>query len=192
MSELLTLQTLAPALGILLGFTVQTAIGFAAGLVSLPIILIALPLPEAVATLSIFNLVFSVIQVAKNYRDVERETFMVLAPGTAFGVMAGALLLSFGSPTILKRALGIFIFVYIIHRYTNKKPIAVKDIHGYVLSSIGGFFAGLFSSGAPPFVVYMTSKYSEPKLIRANLIGILSITNFLRPIVLVSTGILNF
>lgn len=180
------------SLAIFLGFTVQTTVGFAAGLVSLPIILFALPLPEAVAVISVFNLSFSILQVWRNRKLIEIGTYKELGAGTAVGVVLGASLLSFGSPDVLKRVLGLFILLYVGWRYWRKKRFNTTKQIGYLLSLVGGFFAGLFSSGAPPFVVYLSNKYEDPAKMRANIIGVLAITNVLRPMVLIYTGVLTW
>ncbi|MCB0359187.1 MAG: sulfite exporter TauE/SafE family protein, partial [Bdellovibrionales bacterium] len=172
-------------------FAVQTTLGFAAGLVGLPILLLALPIATAVAFLSIFNLCFSLFQLRRARSLIRGETYRVLAPGTILGVITGACVLSFAEPDVLKPALGIFILLYLAYRLTNPRPLRLSVAIGFLLSLIGGFFAGLFSSGAPPFVVYLSNRFSEPAEFRANLIGVLAITNLLRPIVLIVTGVLS-
>lgn len=180
------------SLAVFVGFTVQTALGFAAGLTSLPILLLALPLPQAVATITIFNFVFACIQLPKKLPDMDRDTILPLIPAKVVGICIGVYLLSYGSPTILKKALGVFILIYVVYRLRGGIKCSISKLLGNILSFTTGFFAGLFSSGAPPMVVYMSSKFEDdPVKMRANLIGILSVSNFLRPVLFIVTGLLT-
>ena len=53
-------------IGVGIGFYIQTVAGFAAALVTLPIILKVLNIQEAVALMSIFFFLFSIILIYKN------------------------------------------------------------------------------------------------------------------------------
>ena len=174
-----------------LGFLIQTVSGFAGGLVALPILLFVLPIAESVALISIFTLTFSVIQICRQWRDIDRQIYLDLGLMTVLGVCIGSLLLSFGSSKALKKALGIFVILYLLQRKLKSQTLNITKPKAAALGLIGGFFAGLFSSGAPPFVIYVMNQYKDPQSIRANIIGILAITNFTRPLVLVSTGVLS-
>lgn len=178
---------------IFVAFTVQSVLGFAAGLTSLPILLSVHPLPDAVAISTIFNLVFSAIQVPKTISLMDKQTLKSLIPANILGIAIGASVLSFGQPAILKKFLGAFILLFLFYKLRGKIVCNISKMWGNVLVCIGGFFAGLFTAGAPPIVIYFSNKYEDtPEVFRANLIGMLAISNFLRPVFLIFTGVLNW
>ena len=181
-----------PIVAIFIGFSVQTAIGFAAGLISLPIILLSFEMKEAVALISIFNLIFSGTQLPKVWGDIDKKVYKDLAVATVIGVCIGVAVLLLGKPLILKKALGIFTICYVIYSLSSKEKIKKFAKIASVFGFMGGFFAGLFSSGAPPFVIYLSNKYDDPKVLRASTIGILAITNVIRPAALLIQGVYTY
>lgn len=188
---MIALDEVVICIALLLGYLVQTIAGFAAGLVSLPLMVSVLPIASAVGIISVFNFIFSGIQLHRNRRLIDLSIYRDLAPATIVGIFIGALLLSYGDPYLLKKLLGIFIIAYLVYRWKQPERITITPLRSIMLGLIGGFFAGLFSSGAPPFVLYMMNRFSEPEKFRANVIGILAIANFVRFFVLLFTGVIN-
>lgn len=177
------------SLAILLGFTVQTTIGFAGGLISLPIILLTYDLKEAVALVSVFNFIFSIKLLTKVWPLIDKAVYKELAVATILGVVAGVAVLMYGKPVFLKRLLGFFTICYVFYSLSSKEEPKSFGNFGYLFGFTGGFFAGLFSSGAPPFVIYLNSKYKDPKILRASIIGALALTNVARLLLLIVEGV---
>ena len=66
-------------LAVSVGFFVQTVSGFAAGLIAFPIFLLVHDLKDAVAFMSVFFLLFSVILLIRHWRTVDRGIIKDLA-----------------------------------------------------------------------------------------------------------------
>jgi uncharacterized membrane protein YfcA len=179
-------------IGVGLGFYVQTVIGFAAALVALPIILYILNIQESVALLSIFFLIFGIILIYKNWKLIEKKTILEMLIGIIAGLLLGIYILKFGSPIILKKALGIFIIVFVGYLFIKEKKIKSFKKLGPLFGFIGGTFSGLFSTGGPPIVFYIYNKLDKSNIIRATIIGTLGITDFLRFPLLIFSGILTY
>src|SRR5690606_7265475 len=77
------------AIGIFAGFYVQTVVGFAGTLVSLPILLLAMPLPDAIAYVSIFYLFSSVSLIFKQWKNIDKKVILQLALATIVGIVIG-------------------------------------------------------------------------------------------------------
>jgi uncharacterized protein len=169
------------AAAISLGFFVQTTIGFAAALTALPILLIALDLPDAVALLSIFFASFSLILVPKNWHNIDKKIFLKLGISSILGVYLGAqLLTTYGHLTILTKILGVLILLYIGYTHLKKKKIKAFQKGAPIFGFIGGIFSGLFSTGGPIFVAYINNNLKSAIHMRATIIGALGITNISR------------
>jgi uncharacterized protein len=180
------------AIGVGLGFYAQTIVGFAASLVAFPIILNILEIQEAVALMSIFFFIFSIILIYKNWNLINKKTIIKMLIGIIIGLLLGIWLLKFGNPVILKKILGAFILIFIGYSYLKKKRIKLFKKLGFLFGFIGGLFSGLFSTGGSPFIAYIYNELKDPDIIRATIIGTLGITNFLRVPILIYSGILTY
>jgi len=177
--------------GIGLGFFVQTVAGFAGGLFALPIILQVIPMQEAVAYLSVFLCLFSILLVYKTWPEIDKKTVKELSLGIVVGLAVGVIILKLGSPDILKRLLGVFILLFVGYHFLKKKKIRIPGGSGLFFGLAGGVFSGMFSAGGPTYVMYVYNKIDGAAVFRATLIGILSITNILRLPMLVVSDILT-
>ncbi len=66
-------------IGIFVGFYVQTVIGFAGSLMALPILLLAMDLPNAIAYISIFYLFSSAFLIKKEWQHIDKNMILKLA-----------------------------------------------------------------------------------------------------------------
>ncbi|MFH1012609.1 MAG: sulfite exporter TauE/SafE family protein, partial [Candidatus Peregrinibacteria bacterium] len=106
-----------------LGFFVQTNVGFAASLFTLPILLTIFDFKEAVGIISIFFVLFSLILVPKNWHQMNKKILITLSISSGIGLIIGVQLLKYMDPFILKKILGIFILLTVIHGYVKKEKI---------------------------------------------------------------------
>jgi len=185
------LQLIILTAGIGLGFFVQTVAGFAGGLFALPILLQVIPMQEAVAYLSVFLCIFSILLVHKTWPQIDKKTVKELAAGIIVGLAAGVFILKAGSPIVLKRLLGVFILMFVGYHCLKKRKIKLSGRLGVLFGVAGGVFSGMFSAGGPTYVMYVYNKIDGAAVFRATLIGILSITNILRVPMLVVSDILT-
>ncbi len=179
-------------IGVGFGFYVQSVVGFAAALVSLPIILNVLNIQESVALLSIFFLIFSIILISKNWKIIDKKTILEMSIGIIAGLFLGIYILKFGSPIILKKALGIFVILFVGYLHIKKKKIEFFKKLGLLFGFTGGTFSGLFSTGGPPIVFYIYNKLDKPNIVRATIIGTIGITDFIRFPLLIFSDILTY
>src|SRR5690606_30652560 len=110
-------------IGIFAGFYVQTVVGFAGSLIALPILLFGMQLPDAIAYISIFYLFSSVFLISKEWKNIDKKMILQLAVASVIGVVLGILVLTFSKPLVLKKALGVFILVYVAYITFGKKKI---------------------------------------------------------------------
>jgi uncharacterized membrane protein YfcA len=178
-------------IGIFFGFFIQSIIGFAGGLVALPFLLCVMPLSEAVSYISIFYLISTPIYLVKEWQDVDKQLLKNLAVSSFFGVLAGIIVLKFGKPLILKKALGIFILLFVVNSLRVKKDIPsspkLKPFFGF----LGGFFSGVFSTGGPLYVMIVQKETTNIKTFRATMFGTLGLVTVMRIPVLIIGGVMT-
>jgi hypothetical protein len=179
-------------LGIFVGFYVQTVVGFAGSLMALPILLLGMDLPNAIAYISIFYLFSSAFLITKEWHNIDKTIILKLAITSVIGVILGIVVLTFSKPIVLKKALGVFILIYVAYVSFGKKKVELN--RGGIISFgvLAGFFSGVFSTGGPLYVMCIENTVREVKAFRATMIGVLGLVTITRVPALAVSGILNF
>ena len=178
-------------IGIFAGFFIQSVIGFAGGLVALPFLLCVMPLSEAVSYISIFYLLSTPIYLIKEWPDVDKKLLKNLAISSFFGVVAGIIVLKYGRPLILKKALGVFIILFVFNSLGMKRDLLNSTKLKPLLGFLGGFFSGLFSMGGPLYVMIVQKETSNIKTFRATMFGALGLVTVMRVPVLIFGGVMT-
>ena len=173
------------------GFFVQTVVGFAGSLIALPILLIGLKLPDAIAYISIFYLFSSVSLVYKEWKDIDRTVIMKLGIASAIGVIIGIIVLTYSKPILLKKALGMFILLYVAYVIVGKTDVKLGNVGNTIFGILDGFFAGVFSTGGPLYVIAVKNTVVEARVFRATMIGVLAMVTAIRIPSLAIGGVLN-
>ncbi len=179
------------ALGIFLAFFIQTVVGFAGTLVGLPILLLVIDLPDAIAYMSIFYFISSPVLVYKEWKNIDKQIIIRLALSSIIGIAVGVWLLTFDKPIFLKKALGVFILCYVVYSFYKDKKFKIMAQLEYVFGFLGGFFSGVFSTGGPLYVVVVKNTAVDMQAFRATMFGILGFVTLIRVPMLGVGGILN-
>lgn len=180
------------ATGIFAGFYVQTVVGFAGTLVSLPILLLGMSLPDAIAYVSIFYFFSSASLIFKEWKNLDKQVILKIAIATIIGIVIGVVVLRYSQPLALKRALGVFILLYVLYVATGRRKLKLNAIGTTGFGAMAGFFSGLFSTGGPLYVICVENSTSSIKVFRATMIGIFGLVTLVRVPALAVSGILNF
>ncbi len=177
--------------GIFLGFFVQTIIGFAGALIALPLLLMAMPLPGAIAYISIFYFISSPYYVFKEWKNMDKQLLKKLAVSSLVGVVAGIILLIYARPILLKKALGIFIILFVLNSLRPKTKLQIGAKMKYTFGFLGGFFSGVFSTGGPLYVMVVKNVTPDVRTFRATMFGVLGLVTIVRLPALAIGGILT-
>ncbi len=180
------------ALGIFVGFYVQTVVGFAGSLMALPILLLKMELPDAIAYISIFYLLSSIFLITKEWQNIDRKLILQLALASIIGVIMGIVVLTFAKPIVLKKGLGVFILLYVGYAFLGKRKVKLNRAGVIIVGVLAGFFSGVFSTGGPLYVICVENTVKNIKTFRATMIGVLGLVTITRVPALAVSGILNF
>lgn len=179
------------AIAVFCGFFVQTLVGFAGSLIALPILLLALKMPDAIAYISLFYLVSSSCMVFREWKNIDRDIILRLSFTSVIGVVLGIMVLTYAKPVVLKKALGIFILLYVAYGIYGRKEYSLGKKTNFAFGVLGGFFSGVFSTGGPLYVISVKNSVQEARIFRATMIGILALVTLIRVPALSISGILN-
>lgn len=178
-------------IAIFIGFFVQTVVGFAGSLVALPILLLGLKLPDAIAFISIFYLFSSTFLVYKEWKNIDKNVISKLTLASVIGVVLGIGVLTFGKPAVLQKSLGVFILLYVGYVVIGKTQFNLGNKTSIFFGVLGGFFSGVFSTGGPLYVIAVKNTVEEVKIFRATMIGVLALVTAVRIPSLAIGGVLN-
>ena len=141
--------------------------GFGAGFGSLavPMMALAVPVPDAAAILMPLLLVMDVLGIAAFRRDVNVQLFKFLVPFGLLGTVAGALLFRVLSGPTVAGIVGVFTLVFLAQRLlfppraeSAQPPRGV----GAALTVTSGFTSFISHAGGPPLNAYLLPMRLKP------------------------------
>lgn len=165
-----------------LAFTIETALGFGATLITVALGSFFLDLSEILPALVPLNLVLSSYLVVRYAKHVERRFLVTrLLPFMALGLPIGIFAFGALDASMLKRAFGVFLVgVSGLELYRMRVASPVKHLDAWserALLVAGGAIHGAFATGGP-MAVYVTSRVVEDKnAYRATLSALWTILN---------------
>ncbi|MBI4123924.1 MAG: sulfite exporter TauE/SafE family protein [Betaproteobacteria bacterium] len=144
---------------VFVAYALRGATGFGAGVVSIPLLLLALPLPVVIPLVTAMGMLASFGQALHQRRWVDWATLRHLVVPSVLGVAAGLWLFSALDPDVLLRALAVFIIGYALWGYLPRRAARPAPAWlGPLAGALGGFVATVFGGMAGPlYVVYLRS-----------------------------------
>lgn len=185
------LDTFLLIFGVSVAIYIQSIFGFAAGMIAMPILLLALPFDEAMVFLSIFLALFSITQIKICWRDINVKMAFRIGISLVIGLTIGVYILSYSEPQFLKRVLGLLIMIYAIYSRLEKNRLSIFKNSEIPFGLLGGFMSGLFAAGGPFYVISISNNLSSKKTIRATIIAVLAISNVGRIPLLIATNMFS-
>jgi uncharacterized membrane protein YfcA len=165
-----------------LAFTIETALGFGATLITVALGSFFLDLAAILPALVPLNLVLSAYLVVRYAKHVDRAFLLRrLLPFMALGLPVGIVAFDALDASMLKRAFGVFLVaVSALELYRMRVASPVKHLDTWserALLLAGGAIHGAFATGGP-MAVYVTSRVLEDKNVyRATLSALWTILN---------------
>ncbi len=144
---------------VFVAYALRGATGFGAGVVSIPLLLLVLPLPVVIPLVTAMGMIASFGQAVHQRRSVDwRGLRLLLLPSLA-GIGVGLWLFAAVDPQHLRRALALFIVGYAVSGYLPWRMAGAAPRWLCLLAgALGAFVATVFGGMAGPFyVVYLRS-----------------------------------
>ena len=148
---------------------VQSIGGFGFTLFAVPLMALAIPLPEAVVAASITSLANVVVLTMRSYRDIDRAVARRFNIPALFGMPLGLWVLVRVDESTLKVALGAVIVILIVVLLRTRSAAQPRP----VVESIAGLASGVLSTSTstngPPLVFAAQLRGMRPEAFRATL-----------------------
>ncbi len=155
---------------LLCAYFIRGIAGFGSGLVAVPLLALRLPLQQVVPVMLVLDLVASVWLGGIHRREVRWGELRVLLPASVLGLILGTTLLVGLPERPMLVALGLIVLVFGLRYALNihsERPISRLWAHPAALT--GATVSGLFGTGGPPYVIYLTHRIRDKGALRATL-----------------------
>lgn len=138
-----------------LAYVVRGLAGFGSGLISIPLLVLLLPLQAVVPLVVLLDYTASVVQGTSSRRDVRWREIVPLLPFSMVGVLVALLVLRTTSAAAMSQALGVFVLFFAIYQFFGIKTSG-RYSRGWaaLAGGSGGLIGTLFGTGGPFYVIY--------------------------------------
>lgn len=188
----MTVVELGYAAGVLLlAYFIRGISGFGSGLVAVPLLALMFPLPFVVPFILLLDFTASLTLGGLNFRQVRWDEVKPLVPFGAIGVVLGTTMLVNFPKTPLLIGLAIFVLVFALRSLLNLHgEKTVSRWWAAPASFTGGTVGGLFGTGGPPYVIYLTHRLKDKGELRATFSGVFFLEGVFRIGSFITAGLL--
>ena len=178
---------------LLLAYFVRGISGFGSGLIAVPLLALRFPLQDVVPFMLITDFSASALVGGVTFKRVEWGEVRRLLPLSLIGVVIGTSLLVSLSPTILLTILSLFILAFALRSLLIQvgkfQPVSTR--WAYPAALTGGAVGGLFGTGGPPYVIYLSHRIEDKSALRATLSGLFFLEGLIRIFTFLVVGLLH-
>lgn len=160
---------------IFLATLIRSSVGFGEALVAVPLLALRIPVKVAVPLAVLVSITVAAIIVIQDWREIHVKSAGGLLGWSLLGIPAGAALLRFVDPAIIKGFLGVLIVLFAAYSLTRgRMAMELKsDKRRWIMGF--GFAAGLLGGACgmngPPLVIYGSLRRWSAQKFRATLQG---------------------
>ena len=166
----MTLDWVACALVMAAGSMVLGLAGFGNALVAMAFLPYFMPPATAIAVLTIYTVVFTIVILIPVRRHLLPRGVMYLLIGTVLGTPLGVWTLVAVSASTLTRIIGGVLILVVLLEWAGAAPARLAGRHwGLGAGLAAGLAGGAVGMPGPPVVVYSTTQGWSPQTIKANL-----------------------
>ncbi len=177
---------------LLLAYFVRGLSGFGSGLIAVPLLALRFPLPEVVPFMLIADFGAAGLVGGLSAHRVDWPEIRRLMPATVIGVVIGTHLLVALPPALLLTILGGFVLAFALRSLLlRQNGFVVASKHwAWPAALSGGAVSGLFGTGGPPYVIYLSHRIQDKGALRATLSALFFLEGLLRIITFLLAGLL--
>jgi hypothetical protein len=152
---------------LLLAYWVRGVAGFGSGLIAVPLLTLAWPVPLVVPLVVALDYLGSAGQGARNVGQVAWREQLVLIPFMVVGVAVGLWALRAVSTGALARVLGGFVIAYAVYQMLPGRELRASRAAATGCGFLGGLVGTVFGTGGPFYVIYLNLRGLERSAFRA-------------------------
>lgn len=177
---------------LMLAYFVRGITGFGSGLIAVPLLALKFPLPQVVPFMLLADFSASAMIGGIHFQHVAKDEIRRLLPASLVGVALGTTLLVSLPATALLYTLAAFILVFAL-RFLLPGAGAftpASTLWAYPAALTGGAVGGMFGTGGPPYVIYLSHRIRDKGILRATLSGLFFMEGLIRIATFLVAGLL--
>lgn len=145
---------------------VRTTFGFGAGLISMPLLLMFIPIRTAAPIIAVISLIVAGFLLIKSHKKVEIGKSWKLILAGIFGIPAGLFLLQDQFRAAVCIALGLIIIIFALFKLLHPTFLKLySDRSAVIFGFFSGILGGAYNVEGPPIIIYGTMRDYPPKVI---------------------------
>ena len=158
----------------------QTVTGFGLGLVSMPLLLLILPIQIAAPLVALVGGLAETLLLLKYRAAFNFRAVALLIAASIFGIIIGVNLLGWVDEGLVTAVLGVIVIAYALYALIGFTPPALAS-RGWavIFGFIAGILGGAYNTSGPPVIIYGSCRRWPPAEFKSNLQGfflVISIT----------------
>ncbi|MTJ79720.1 MAG: sulfite exporter TauE/SafE family protein [Telmatospirillum sp.] len=179
------MTTLSIAVIVFFSYFVQSAFGFGAGILAIPMLSLFMDAKDAITVVMLFSFLCGLLILA-SWRDIDWPNTRRLIPGLALGVIAGLILFSIIDRRFLGACLAAYIILYVlVDHFKPPSLLALGHSTPAVVQALmcgfaGGLVQGVMGTGGPMLVTFLKSHTRSVDQFRASVVCVFFIANTMR------------
>lgn len=179
-------------LAVLIAAAVQGASAFGFALFAVPLLMLVMPAPEAVATSLMLGTPLNLLMIRDERASIAWRELLPMLPAAGLGTLAGAALLgsldAAGFRIVLAAAiLAMALLMLLQPSFTIRPGLTL----GFAAGAISGVLNGATSMSGPPVVLYLTGRRLPKSSLRGTLAAFFILGNLTALAALVAGGMLD-
>ena len=175
-------------------FTVRGVLGFGAGLISVALLVLVLPITQVVPLVLCLEFIGSLTLGTMDVKHIKWKDLYWLWPLTIAGLGVGLFILRATEAEQLTRILGGFLLAYVFYLLLYKPNVrtVVPRIWGILFGFVGGVMGSMYGTGGPSLVAYLQLRQLSTRSLRATIQFVALTDNVMRGAGYVMLGLLTF
>lgn len=184
-------QIAAIAAILIVAYFIRGITGFGSGLISVPLLALFLPLTFVVPLILLLDFTASLVIGGVNHHHVRWRELLILIVPSVIGVVIGTHLLVNLAQAPMLIVLAIFVFLFALKSLLNiHGDTPISQAWAIPAALTGGTVGGLFGTGGPPYVIYLSHRIHDKSALRATLSALFFIEGLTRIITFLVAGLL--
>lgn len=184
------LFVIVPAV-VFLAYVIYGVSGFGSAVINVSLLANFLPLTVVVPISLLLDFSASMMVGFRFRSDVQWQELRMLMPLAATGIAAGVFLLVNVPRDYALLTLGVLVSGYGLYSiWRPQRRGTVSRLWGVPTALFGGALSGMFGTGGPVFVIYISRRVLEPLQLKATLAGIISFQSATRVVAYTISGLL--
>lgn len=178
-------------LAVLSAYVIYGVSGFGSALINVSILAHFLPLTIVVPLSLLLDFSAAMLVGFRFRRGIQWTDIGFLVPFMLTGIATGVFLLVSAPRESALMALGSFLVLYALYSlYRPRVSRPIGRAWGVPAGLLGGTLSGMFGTGGPMFVIYMTRRGVDPMQFKATLAAIISLQSMTRIVAYTISGLL--